>query len=246
MNLNAKPYRLINPNELMMLQEKFERIIQLWNDKHALLPLSCVLSHALTPVSTHECTLLLDGANAQALLLNSDYAIIKHSLFDDASDAFNAISQTLLMVLINELLGTTSLTQQSCPPSANKEWFYTGAPTLALILTNSTNGTCLHPNITLYLHPQWVLCALPKNHNSKIKPIAIHKAIDTKKIDLQVALIPVPLPLKSMLNLRVGDVIKTDHPLTAPLHLNHQQQTVCHVDIGITNAYKSIQITRPS
>ncbi|HBI21901.1 MAG TPA: hypothetical protein DDY37_04865, partial [Legionella sp.] len=49
-----------------------------------------------------------------------------------------------------------------------------------------------------------------------------------------------------MMSLQVGDVIKTEHRMTTPVTLTHQQHTVCHASIGATRSYKSIQITRTS
>ena len=97
--------------------------------------------------------------------------------------------------------------------------------------------------MTLYLHPQWVLQALPP-HEIVQKPTGnLHDALDPQLLHWHVELSPVSLQLEDMIRLQVGDVIRTDHPLTMPLLLKNNQQTVCHVEIGETNHYKSIQIT---
>lgn len=229
-----KPYRLINLLELSELQLAFEKKLQLWNDHYALLPLSCKVKRRPAPQlpEPREYTQIKD--NDQLIALLQTGASIKHHLFNDTSNCFNALSDTLFITLINQLLGTQAPQLEICQNL--DDWFYTGSPALALTLNT----------LTLYLNPQWVLNALP-SHDKIQRPImTISDALEAQPIPLQVELNPVTLRLNDVIHLQAGDVIKTDHPITTPLQLKQNKHPICTVEIGEINTYKSIQITRPS
>jgi len=212
--MTFKPYRLINDPELKMLQQEFDNKLQRWNDEHAMFPLTSIL-----------------GRSTQHADFTRDLSIIKQSLFGDESNCFNALTETLFKELLNQLLGTQLL-------DPIEDWFYTGTPALTLTLC------CAGKTMTLYLHPQWVLNALASENNPK-KPIStLHQALSAQHIDLHIELNPVPLKLTDIARLSVGDIIKTDHPITKPAKLSHQQKPICSVDIGESNSFKSIQIAR--
>ena len=78
--------------------------------------------------------------------------------------------------------------------------------------------TCIKLVGMISLNPQWVLAALPKSITKK--PITrLHEALSTQEVDLQVELTPLKLKLADIIRLHVGDVIKTDHPITEPAKL---------------------------
>lgn len=217
-----KPYRLINDIELAWLQKKIQLALQEWNDTHALFPLSCKLS--LAPTTT-----LNDDEWATAQL--SQLSVIKHCLFGDNSNCFNHSAKTLFLKLLNTLFGTQL-------PDPKKDWFYTGSPSLTLTLR------CINKTMALYLNPQWVLATLPSTHVNE-KPVStLQEALSSKRVQLQVELTPLRLKLTDVMQLNTGDVIKTDHPIHEPAYLSHQKKHLCNVDIGQSNSFKTIKITR--
>ncbi len=237
MNSTCKPYRLINAQELNELQLAFEKNLQIWNEQYALFPLSCELTKNPTPPTQTTCLMFYDNANAPLSIVGGEFEdrnIIKHHLFGDTSECFNTTSDALFIALINQLFDTQTLQLQTEPNL--DEWFYHGSPCLALRLNA----------ITLYLHPQWVLNALPSYTKTQNPLINLTEAFDPQSIQLQVELNPASLRLNDVIHLQVGDVIKTDHPITTPLQLKQNQHLICTAEIGKTHSYKSIQLTRPS
>lgn len=211
-----KPYRLINDHELTMLQTTFENNLQQWNAKHAMYPLTCRLGL---------------GPTKPPHLKGNHLSVIKQSVFGDNSNCFNPMAETLFLELSNQLLGT-----KYSPPL--DDWFYIGTPSLTLTLY------CSDKTMPLYLDPQWVLNALPSTKIPGKPVLTLHQALATQRINLDIELTSLSLKLSDVIRLNVGDVIKTDHPITKPAQLSHQQIHVCAVDIGESKSFKSIQITR--
>ena len=235
MNTQWKPFRLINGTELNHLQQRFAEGIQIWNDNYALHPLSCKLSQNPKIYDVISPLWLITDANRSISISNKkDHELIKQSVFGKNSDCFNTISETLLISLLNRLFGTESLQWHTAPNM--DEYLYTGSPCLTLSIECDTLST------SLYLHPQWVVNALPQKRISPSPVSSLNDALATQVLPLQVVLSPIPLQLSNLIRLQVGDVIKTDHPITMPLLLKHDNETICNVDIG----EQSIQITRTS
>lgn len=217
MTSTFKPYRLINALELQSLQQDFDNTLQHWNKEHALFPLSCRLDL---------------GPTKPSQIINShDISTIKHSLFGDESTCFDAIAEDLFTTLLNQLFGTQ-------PKAPVDDWFYPGSPALTLTLS------CSDKTMQLYIDPQWVLNALPSHTYRKPSATPLQDALATQQIKLHVELTSLPLSLSEILRLQVGDVIKTDHPITEPAQLVQHDLPICSVDIGKFNSYKSIQIMR--
>ena len=253
MNSIYKPYRLINSHELNALENAFKEKLRVWNEQYALFPLTCELRPIplsnsrssvnyceTTPMANNDVLMVCEEDQPIALLLPLEgkgvRGSIQHHLFGDTADCMNSLSDTLFLTLINQLLGTQTPQLHSCNTQNLDEWFYTGSPALLLNLTN----------ITLYLNPQWVINALPSYTKTQAPIKKLSEAIDPLSIPLHVELSPVSLRLNDIIQLKIGDVIKTDHPITIPLQLKQNQKTICSVEIGEANAHKSIQITRPS
>lgn len=241
MNECLKPFRLINIRELKELEQSFAKKIQLWNEQYALFALAGSLSAC--PTSNEwgmGYVFVTKEEQPIALLVQQDLAVLKQSLFGDTSDCFNSIAEMQLGLVLQQVIGIESLQKKPLNGANNwvrEEWFYTGSPTLALSLKVKEQA------LTVYLHPKWVLQALPRSAGIKPSKIDLEEALSPQLLEWQVELTPMRLQVKNMLSLRVGDVIKTDHLLSTPLLLKHQQQTVCHGEIGKTNHYKSIKIT---
>lgn len=243
-----KPFRLINASELQHLQTCFDKRLAIWNDNYALHPLSCKLSYNPDHLSTksmsrsveptfrpHDLTALINHENQPIALCNQhDPCVIQQHVYGKNSTDFSDINETLFTSLLNQLFGTTSL-QWRADANIN-DYLYTGSPGLALTIESTT----------LYLHPQWVINALPQQRTAAEPVHLLNDALATQALPLQVALNPIPLRLSQIMHLQVGDVIQTDHPLSMPLLLKHGKETLCNVDIGDNHQTKTIQITRTS
>lgn len=230
MNPIVKSYRLINDTELRVIQQNFDRILEEWNDAYALHSLSCTVTRPTNP--PNRCgsdDLLVKGV---ALLVQPDWKMLNHCLFGDCSHYFDAPSKSLFLTLLNQLVGTELL--ETMPIN---DWFYPGSP--ALVLT-------INQTMAIYLNPQWVLKALPLPELTQQKLAELDDALAAERVTLDVKLNALPLKLADVVRLKIGDVIKTDHPLSVPLSLSLNQKTICCVDIGKDNFHKSIQITRQS
>lgn len=228
--MRIKPFRLINASELRHLQGCFTERLAIWNENYALTPLSCQLSYPLKHCTLNNPHAFIDETNQPVALCeeNNSNFINQHVFGRD----FDDVSNTLLLSLLNQLFNTTSLQYQ--PDARINEYVYTGSPSLALTIES----------ITCYLHPQWVINALPQ-HPITPKPLnLLDDALASEVLPLAVALNPIGLRVSDIMALQVGDVIQTDHPLSMPLLLQYQKNTLCNVDIGRNNQTQTIQITR--
>lgn len=228
-----RPFRLIAQTELNKLQQRFDGRIEIWNEHYAIHPLSCKLDKNVNLHDDIDTLWLIADANGPiALCEKQDLHLIQQSALNTQSPSFHAISENLLLSLLNQLFDTESLQWQIT--THRDEYDYTGSPSLRLTLE------CKPFSTTLYLHPLWVLNALPKAVTASKPMCSVDEALSTHPLALSVELSPITLPLFNLMQLRVGDVIKTDHPMTKPLLLKNGETTISNVDIG----EQSIQISR--
>lgn len=232
-----KPFRLINDQEIACLQERLAARLQNWNKEHALFPLSSDLQRSpVTPLGSTAMQAICDTSHYPlALMINTDLSAVKYSLFADVSSSFERISHGLFIKLIGELLETPVLPapQYSVEPT---DWFYKGSASLCLVLSTGQY------RIELYLHPQWVLSALSVRAGKKPRLGVLDDALQSLSLSCQVELLPMSLSLDDLLNLQVGDVLSTDHPLDKPLSLACQNHGICLVRAGADGISKTIQI----
>ena len=222
-----KPYRLINGIERSLLQQRFEQQLLPWNEQHALFPLSIRLR--LSPTTAPQQNVC--WAKAQATWCTPDLSMIQNSLFGDESPCFHRVTETLFNALITDLFGDE-------PLDPIEDWFYPGTPSLTLTFVSADQTKAV------YLHPQWVIKALPAHQTAKQSTVSLHQALATQSIPLNVDLMPITLNVSDILRMQIGDLIKTDHPVTEPAALFYEQTSIASVEIGESNSYKSIQITR--
>lgn len=233
MTKRFKPFRLINELELRKLEQDLSNNLQVWNTEFALFPLSLKLDCNPKPQAVAGGSVFVADNQAVALLPEQNLSVLMHCLVGDLSDCFADISNSLFLTLLQRLFGTGLI--ENCA-SVHDEWFYTGSPSLALTLRSGEYS------LNIYLHPQWVLHALPRNEQPSIPKIPLQEAFDSQVLHCQVELHPLTLQLDKLLRLKPGDVIKTDQSLATPMLLKHQQQTICQATPGETNQSKSIQI----
>lgn len=241
MTPSYKPFRLINSQELQTIEHTLSRYLNLWNEQYALFPLNLTLSTAPTmPVTNQPCQIANHHQKDLVLWYDSPNQLIKHSLFGDRADCFDAISQAQFLLLLEQLLNTKELNSQTANITDDqraKDWFYRGAPTITMTLKSK------HEAINLYLHPHYVLSILPYSPTAHKPKSTLASALAEESLHCQIDFKPLSLRLQDLQQLRRGDVIKMDHRLNEPLHLVHQQQLISHVELGASQSLKSIQIT---
>lgn len=228
-----KPFRLMNTTESAYLQTLLSNRLQRWNEDYAIYPLSCVINHK--PEQPDDLTSYHDfGSEGNAIWLSplKARAFIQDNVFGHVANSFDEVSHTLYLTLLNQLGETTGIAQQGTPNL--NEWFYKGSPCISVTLSSITNA------LTLYLHPQWVLKTLPQQPPILTQMTPLNEALNEQALRLDVTLNPFTLPLTQITHLNIGDVIKTDHPVSMPLKLIQDNTTLCQVDIGD----ETIQITR--
>lgn len=239
MNKRFKPFRLVNSRELMDLELSFSKKLQGWNERYALLPFSCVVTNVCKPDKTDDDLLLCSNEYQTIALLQTKHLwALKQCLFGDSSACFDSVSQPLLAELIKQLLDMEhiNLEQQKNTTFLQEEWFYHGSATIAIKLSIGKD------ELTLYLHPEWVQNELPKLNSDPLPKVDLKDLLGSELLRCQVELKPFTLKVKDTLNLKVGDVIKSDHLLSSPLDLKQQGKSICLVEPGQAKQHKSIQI----
>lgn len=233
-----RPYRLINSQERQFLQKTLEQALVTWNTDYALYQLSCRIEKSAKPTTGDQTVFWSDDGNQPLVLCtDADYSLISYGLFGEMDTAYAPVCESFFQILLQQLSGSNRpLLQNALTRQQQTEWFYPGAPFLALTLMA---GDC---SKTLYWHPQWVLSRLPATKLSHRPLTALTDALDDQILAGHVELAPFSLPLSTLLNLQRGNVIKTDHPLSEPLWLKTNHQTLCQVDLGKTESCKSILI----
>ncbi|MDI9817548.1 MULTISPECIES: FliM/FliN family flagellar motor C-terminal domain-containing protein [unclassified Legionella] len=240
MSGKCKPYRLLSPHERQTLQQHFLKVIDQWNQEYPAKPIHCQLTSAHKPEKPDKLRLLQQHERPLALVDSCYLSFMNDCHFLSTADCFDDVSENLFISLIKQLL-TVEDPAWAMGSINTEDWFYPGSPCLALEFTSD------HSHFDLYLHPEWVLAQLPDYQYQPASALGkLHDALAEEHLELQVVLEPFDLPVNQLLNLQVGDLIKTDHRLTLPLHLQHEQKIVATVDIGQNQTYKSIQLRKSS
>lgn len=235
-----RPFRLINTRELSILQQRIETSLLAWNERHALFPLSCTLeTRPDVDISGKGYVFGTEDKHSVALIMEPTFPALSHSVFGEISDCFEPLCKQFFLNLLMQLSVTSELTQQVWNGDT-EDWFYTGSPCIAI------NFRCGEYGFRVYMHPQWVVAALPHN-NPDPKPLSdLKQALSSQVMSCQVELNPLTLPLHDLITLKTGDVMTLDHLLDAPLLLKHKEQTLCQVEPGMNLHHKSIQIVSSS
>lgn len=244
MMLKPKPYRLLSAGELTPLTEQFEKTVRQWQENAACKALTMQLESAFANQEIkkplpEDCLVVLQENTPVALLPKQAIRSFQQQLFDDDSPCFLSSSQKLFQAFLCDLLQieTLLITAADLPWS---DWIYAGSP--ALLFSLSSKEEAIH----LYLHPHWVLAQLPRAKPLSKSLQKLDEAIAPQELNLEVRFKPFSLPLNKLLQLQIGDVIKTDHQLEEPLNLQHQQDVLSLVQIGQQHSFKSIKLTRSS
>jgi len=234
-----KPYRLINSLEMAGLNHHFNQVLQEWSEEYAQKSLTMTLS---APPEQYKlpkaCPIFAEGE--LLALIDDDYLNrINNLLFGENHSCFNATSSELLLLLIQRLFKVDHcLLEPGHQPSPH--WIYKGSTCLLLHLGSA------QVHLSLIINPDWIyqnltpIC-LGKNHLD-----SLDEALTKEVLNLNLESIPLSLPINQLINMQIGDVITTDHPLTTPLRLMQNEQLIAQVDLGQSSPYKSIMIKRSS
>jgi hypothetical protein len=229
-----KPFRLINSSELAMITEHLTLVINQWNQRYSATPVTPTLTLP-SKGYTINSTWLIQASGQHIAIVENDYlSSINHTLFGENNACFNATSNELFLKLLNQLFKTTC--EITHADLFSPGWIYPGSTCLRLTLT------CQQSKIDLILNPDWVyqLLSPPKIANTNV--YSLDEALTKQNVALNVELLPTRLPIKQLLNLQVGDVITTDHPITKPLTLTQNNHLVAAADLGQSTHYKSITL----
>ena len=228
-----KAYRLINAFELNQLREEFKQTITEWNDQYSYLPLSIELKLPSKEYNTDHLLELYQTNSAIAFIKDSYHELINHSLFGEHHSCFNEVSEELFLRLLQQLLKTE--TSNLKHENQNKpSWIYPGSTCLILELK------CKTYQVSLILNPEWVYQYLALNKNSNQKLCSLDRALSNEQISLSIVLIPLRLTMNELMNLQIGDVISSDHPITKQVNLQHQEQLLAYAELGQSSNHKSI------
>lgn len=181
----------------------------------------------------------MQEADRPLALVDLNYlAVIKKSVFFDQSNCFDFASEEIFTALLIMLFdaGSLALTKNT---TCKTDWFYPGSPCLLLEFGNQDDAY-----FNLYLHPNWVSSQLAKPQ-AAINPLGkFDDALAVETLECSVEIAPLYLSLDKLAGLQVGNVLKSAHLLSKPLLLRYQQQSICEVDLGQQQHYKSIQLRK--
>lgn len=232
-----KPYRLINSLELEKLSLHVQPILEHWKNNYCLMPLTMELFLPHKNYAPEE-QFLITLDNMPLASISQNYTeVLNQVLFGVNKPCFNATSQELILILLNLILKTEHSTLAAAS-SSTQDWFYRGSTSLILNLHSATD------HFTITLHPDWVYQNIPILQTTAKNLKRLDDAVANHNLALSLELTSITLPLHQLVSLKAGDVIATDHPIGAPVHLKQQDQVVAEADLGQSSHYKSIILKR--
>lgn len=232
-----KPYRLINSLELVKLSLHVQPIVEQWSNDYCLMPLTMELFLPHKNYVPKE-QFLITLANMPLASISQNYTeVLNQALFGVNKPCFNATSQELILTLLNLILKTEDVSLTAAP-SSTQDWFYRGSTSLILNIHTATD------HFTITLHPDWVYQNIPFLQATANNLKKLDDAVAYHNLALNLELTSITLPLHQLVSLKAGDVIATDHPISAPVHLKQQDQVVAQADLGQSSQYKSIILKR--
>ena len=253
-----KPYRLINSQEMEELNQHFTQVIHDWNDEYALTPFDVYLA---APTKEYEVSQVLNiiANNQTVAIIEHHYLdLLNQILFGDNKPCFNSVSQELMLILLRKLfkLEQCSINEATAPIP---NWFYKGSTCLLLTLKITPQLSPLQDieplttkeeltlnKLTIILNPEWVYQSLAPNKTIKNNLDSLDEAIADRELTLNLELRPLSLPINQLINIQIGDVIATDHPITTALRLTQNEQLIAEAQLGQSSLHKSIVLKRSS
>lgn len=226
-----KPYRLLSSQELEQIRAQFEDAFLDWNTRYARIPLTFSLQKTGLSLSIHNPVAL----STYGLVEKDIFSCISMNVFGESHVSFEPVSRYLAAALFESLFKHENIEIMDTPKPV--DWLYKGSTCLLLeILFENTCVPCL-------LSPEWVHAQLsPSLKNVKAPLTSLNEALKEQVIPLEVALNPIRLPLKQILNLQKGDLIKTDQNLNDALCLIQGNTDLAQVQLRQNKNHKSILI----
>ncbi|MBL7479145.1 FliM/FliN family flagellar motor C-terminal domain-containing protein [Legionella bononiensis] len=228
-----KPYRLINAFELQELSRQCLRALESWNSLYTLHPVTMDLHVPPKEYSPGEGYSIKENESTLACIETHYLTVLNQALFGKDTPCFNSVSQELFTVFIHQLLKVNecAIDSETC---STHGWFYRGSTSLLLRIS------CCTTEFTIILHPNWVYQNLPQPNNKGTQTVSLDEALADQRLALNLELYPLTLPLHQLITLSVGDVIATDHPISASMSLTQNHQLVARADLGQSDHFKSI------
>lgn len=229
-----KTYRLIKASERQKLQSLLMTRLKNWCQCYSVSPISLRL---LPPSPLPENPSLVTAAGMAFMLLEDNYlSFFTPLLFKEDNSSFHSVSTLLVKKLIGDLLDieTCSLEHQFTQP----DWSYTGSAALLLELSVERHS------LRALISPDWVYAQLSPLQSSKNPLADLEQAVAAFPLQLDLTLRPLKLPLKQLVDLEIGDVISSDHPINTPVLLKHKDRILAEAELGQSNNQKSILLKR--
>lgn len=230
-----RPYRIINAIELQQLQQLFNQRVHQWSEEYSICPLNIELILPPREYSLDSGSYIQSNAYTAAVIPLNYLDAVANWLFGIAHPSFHDSCESLSSLLFNHIfdLDYSNVTTLVEAP----DWFYPGSTSLLLLINDGTTQLkcTLSPDFVYQLLPR---CALTHQLGS------LDEALAEQTVALTVALERFNIPLSHLMNLSPGDVIASDHPLTAPLKLIQNNYLLSDVELGQSLNYKSIIIKR--
>lgn len=227
----TRPYRIINSLELAQLQQLFNQRITQWSTEYSINPLAISLMH---PSKTHvqDTGLYLHTNQHSVAIVTTDYLdSLAHWLFGSNQPDYHNTTASLASLLFNQLFELDYSQIRSVDESP--DWFYPGSTCLLLVISDGiTQCTCT-------LAPYVVYELLP-THQHINNLGSLDEALSSQTVALNIELTPLKVPIEQLLSLSPGDVLTTNHPLTAPLKLMQSTHLLSEAELGQSSNYKSI------
>lgn len=228
-----KPYRLINSSELKKLTAHISALVSAWNHEYCLHDFKVRLSKPDTEDKRAQILIQDDLAQPLALLDASYLAAVQHALFGAKDPSLDEVSTLIFSRLIESLFNAQ---HRLITPHHLKahQWLYAGTTALMLQLKSQEH------TVSILLHPDWVYKQLPLQKNHAHTLCSLEDALAQESVTLELQLSPMTLAMGQLLQLQIGDVIKSDHPITSPLPLMQEKERVALVQLGQAAGHKSI------
>lgn len=246
-----RPYRLINVQEMDELNQHLTQVIQDWNKEYALIPFDVHLTAPPKEYVVNQNVPILADNQTVATIEQHYLELINQLLFGENKPCFDSTSKDLFLILLCKLLKLEECTINNLT-TPTPDWFYKGSTCLLLTLSiHSSQDHTLNTKediplntLTILLSPEWVYQSLAPYQNLKNNLASIDEALSERLLTLNLELNSLSLPINQLINLQIGDVITTEHPISTTLKLTQAEQLIAEAELGQSAFHKSIVLKR--
>lgn len=227
-------YRFLSRNDDKCINDILQQNIRSWANEFALFPVTIEIKQG----SGFDKKNIIVKNKKNGFFLaccHPDYQLFfQHLNFATACCCFEEVCLTLAEKFFSTILQQEVQISAEEHPMA-KQWDYIGSPYYTVHLYTPHQSFCFS------LHPHWVVMQLPKNRQPlNLSPLS--SALGTQTLPLTLLLHPARLNFAELCDLKVGDVIKTEHPLAQELALCFAEKTLCYATIGRNAEQRTVQL----